>query len=102
MDFQHLDLEAAALRPARVHAQEHRGPVLALGAAGAGVDFEIGVVGVGLARQHRLDLARLHLACIERIAASASSMTACVALFLAELDQADIVFQRLGQALDRA
>ena len=62
MDFQHLDLEAAALGPARVHAQQHRRPVLALGAAGAGMDFEIGVVGVGLARQHRLDLARLDLA----------------------------------------
>ena len=38
---------------------------------------------------------------IERIAASASATTLCVALFLAEFDQADIVFQRLGQAFDR-
>src|SRR5690606_39322833 len=39
VNLQHLDLEAPAFRPARVHAQQHRGPVLALGAAGAGVYF---------------------------------------------------------------
>ena len=32
----HLDLEAAALGPAQVHAKEHLGPVLRVGAAGAG------------------------------------------------------------------
>src|SRR5690606_20851363 len=37
VDLQHLDLEFAALGPARVHAQEHGGPVLAFRAAGAGV-----------------------------------------------------------------
>jgi hypothetical protein len=52
-----IDLEAVLLGPARVHAQQHLGPVLALGAAGAGMDFEIGIVGVGLARQQRLELA---------------------------------------------
>src|SRR5665648_303129 len=34
----HLDLEGAALEPAQVHAQQHLGPVLRLGAAGAGMD----------------------------------------------------------------
>ena len=48
------ELVAVPLRPARVHAQQHRGPVLAFGAAGAGMDFEIGVVAVRLARQHGL------------------------------------------------
>ena len=60
LHFQHLDLAAAPLRPARVHAQKHLRPVLALGAAGAGVDFEIGVVVVGLAREQRLDLPARH------------------------------------------
>ena len=50
------DLLGPALGPAAVHALEHVGPVLALGAAGAGMDFEIGVEAVGLARQQRLDL----------------------------------------------
>ena len=38
--FEQLDLVAVLLGPARVHAQQHRGPVLALGAAGAGVDLD--------------------------------------------------------------
>ena len=85
MDFQHLDLEAAALGPARVHAQQHRGPVLALGAAGAGVDFEIGVVGVGLAREHRLDLARPDLARQRADRGLGLLDDRLVAFFLAEL-----------------
>ena len=53
-----FDLIALALGPARVHAQQHVGPILALGAARAGVDFQIGVIGVGLARQHGFELDR--------------------------------------------
>ena len=55
--FQIFDLEAVLLGPARVHAQQHRGPVLAFGAAGAGVDFEIGVEAVGFAAEQRFELA---------------------------------------------
>ena len=102
MHFQHLDLEAAPLGPARVHAQQHRGPVLALGAAGAGVDFEIGVVGVGLARQQRLDLARLDLAGQRADRGLGLGDDRLVALFLAEFDQVDIVVERLREASHRA
>ena len=49
--FDHLDVELPPLRPAHVHAQEHARPVGAFGSAGAGMDFEIGVVGVRFARQ---------------------------------------------------
>ena len=42
--FQHFDGEAVALAEAQVHALEHRGPVLRLGAAGAGLDVEEAVV----------------------------------------------------------
>ena len=42
--------------PAGVHAQQHLGPVLGFGAAGAGVDLEEAVVGVGLARKQALEL----------------------------------------------
>ena len=102
VDFQNLDLEAATLGPARVHAQEHRGPVLALGAAGAGVDFEIGVVVVGFAREQGLDLPRPDLAGqradggfgLATMSASPSSSPS--------LDQAEIVVKRLAQALDGA
>ena len=52
-----LDLIPVLLRPAHIHAREHAGPILAFGAAGAGMNFEIGVIGVGFARQQRLELA---------------------------------------------
>ena len=54
-----LDGEAAALRPALVHAQHHLGPVLRVGAAGAGVDFGHRVELVVLAREQRLQLERV-------------------------------------------
>jgi len=54
-----LDLVAMALRPARVHAEQHLGPVLALGPAGAGIDLDIGIVRVRLAREQRRDLVPL-------------------------------------------
>ena len=37
------------IRPARVHAQKDRRPILAFRAAGAGVNFKVGLVRVGLA-----------------------------------------------------
>src|SRR5262249_37976586 len=39
--LQVFDLVAVLLGPARVHAQQHIRPVLALSAAGAGVDFQV-------------------------------------------------------------
>ena len=54
-----LDLAAVALAPAGVHPLQHLGPVLALGAARAGVDLDIGVVGVGFAGEQRRDLVAL-------------------------------------------
>ena len=52
----HVDAHAVGVGPARVHPLQHLGPVLGLGAAGAGVDLDIGVVAVGLAGQQRLEL----------------------------------------------
>src|SRR5947207_2407234 len=51
-----------AIRPSQVHAHEHLGPVLRLGAAGAGVDREDGVLPVLGAGEHDLELERLELA----------------------------------------
>ncbi len=42
--------------PAHVHPLEHLSPVLGLGAPGAGVDLDVAVVAVGLARQQRFQL----------------------------------------------
>jgi len=50
------DLVPARLGPALIHAEQHFGPVLALGTAGAGVNFDIGVEPVGFAGQQGLDL----------------------------------------------
>src|SRR5882724_9114560 len=41
-----LDLVAVLLGPARVHAGQHLRPVLRLGAAGAGMDLDVTVVGI--------------------------------------------------------
>ncbi len=55
------DLVAAFLGPSRVHAQEHGSPVLAFGAAGTGVDLEVGVHAVGFTGEQGLDLAALDI-----------------------------------------
>jgi len=48
-------------RPAHIHAQQHFGPVLGFGAAGARMDFEIAVIAVRLARQQALQAGLLGL-----------------------------------------
>ena len=48
----HLGLEALPLGPAEIHAEKHLGPVLALGAAGAGMHGDDGVERVGFAVEH--------------------------------------------------
>jgi hypothetical protein len=44
------------LGPAHIHAPQDRGPVLALGAALAGIDLDIGIIAIGLAGQQRGEL----------------------------------------------
>ena len=56
-----LHLELAALTPAAIHAEQHAGPVTAFGATRARMHLNIGVIGIGLARQHRLHLTPLGL-----------------------------------------
>ena len=58
---QNLVDEAVTLGPAGVHAVEHLGPVLGLGAAGAGVELQNGVVGVVLAGEQGGHPGLLHL-----------------------------------------
>ena len=52
--LEHLALEAAALGPLQVHAQQHLCPVLRLDTTGAGVNGNDGVGEVVLAAQHLL------------------------------------------------
>ena len=51
-----VTLEAVPLGPADVHAHEHLGPVLRLGAAGARMDGQEGIAAVVGAPQHGLEL----------------------------------------------
>ncbi len=86
-DFHHLDLEAGPFRPAGIHAQQHRGPILALGAASAGMHFDIGVVGIGFAGQQRLDLPLLRLGFKRTDLRFTFLDRGLIALGLAEFDQ---------------
>ena len=97
----HLDLETVLLGPARIHAQQHIGPVLALGAAGAGMHFEIGIVGVGFAGQQRFELAARHLGLdpLERFLGFGDGCL--ILLGLAEFDHGDLVVELLLDAADR-
>ncbi len=52
--------EAASVRPAQVHPQQHRRPVLRLGAAGARLDVEERAARVHLARKHARQLELAH------------------------------------------
>jgi hypothetical protein len=63
--------------------------------------LDIGVVGVGFARQHGFDLARLDLTGQRTDRRVGFLDDALVALLLAEFDQVDIVFQRLAEASER-
>ncbi len=49
-----LHLEALSLRPSHVHAQEHLGPILGLGAAGSRMYGEDGIVLIELAGEEVL------------------------------------------------
>ena len=76
------------------------GPVLALGAAGAGVDLEIAVVGVGLAREQRLEFAPRHLGLesLQRRLGFGDGLV--VLLGLAEFDHGELIVELLLDAAD--
>ena len=59
--FDELHLVTVRFRPAHIHAHQHLRPILRFRSAGAGVQFDIAVVGVSLARQQAFDLAPLGL-----------------------------------------
>ena len=91
--FQPFDLVAMGLGPARIHAQQHFGPILGLGAAGPGVNFKVCVVGVGLAGQERFQLRRVGADLQRRQRRFGLGDDGVVALGLAHFDQLDAVGQ---------
>ena len=82
-----LDVELSPLRPAHVHAQQHARPVAALRAARSGMHFDIGVVGVGLARKQRFELAPFALGFQRLEGCDSLGFGRRVAFGFAELDQ---------------
>ena len=60
--FQHFGLEALAFAILEVLAQQDAGPVAGLGAAGAGLDVDKAVVGVGRLVEHAAELKARHCA----------------------------------------
>jgi hypothetical protein len=51
-NFEHLGLEAMALGPTQIHAQQHLGPVLRLGAARTGLEIDVGIIRIELSGEH--------------------------------------------------
>lgn len=98
--LKHFDLETAAFGPAGVHAQQHVRPILAFGAARASMDFKVGIVAVGLAREHRFDLALADFRGHRLDCRFGIDNDRLVALGLAHLYQLDIVCQRLFELAD--
>ena len=88
-----LDLVVAPLGPADIHALKHLRPVLALGAAGAGMDLDIGVVGVCFAGEQRLDLALMRFGPELLQRQFGFRDDALIALLLAERNELDIVVE---------
>src|SRR6478672_789153 len=88
-----LDLVVASLRPAHIHALQHQRPVLALGAAGAGVYLHIGVVGVGLAGEQRFHLALMRFGPEPLQRRLGLRYDTLVALLLAERGELNIVLE---------
>ncbi len=92
-------LEAAALGPAQVHAQDHLGPVLRLGAAGARMHGDDRVLGVVLAAEHLLDLAGLDFGL--QLVETAHEIAADVLAGVEPLAQDDEVVGALAQRLQQ-
>jgi hypothetical protein len=99
-DFHQLGLPAARLAPAQVHAQQHLGPVLGLGTAGAGLDVEVGIGGIHLAAEHALELELLELGLAGIDIGHHGLEGLEVVLHLRELEQLEPAAQRLVQRPD--
>jgi hypothetical protein len=91
VDFQHLDLEFPPFGPARIHPEQHVGPVLALGTPCPGVDLDIAVVAVGFAGEQRLDLHAAGCAAQRQQCRLGFLHDVGIALGLAKLDQLPVV-----------
>ena len=97
-----VDLEIVLFGPARVHAQQHSGPVLALGAAGAGMHFQVAIVDVGLAGKQRFEFAARHFGLQRPQSRFGFAHHLPIVLRLAEFDHRHLIVEFLRDARERA
>jgi len=95
-----LYLETAALGPAHVHAQKHRRPILALGAARSRVHFEIGIHAVGFAGEQSFHAALLDFVVQFFEQGLGFRDGRGVTFGLTHLDEGDVVFEFLLHTLE--
>ena len=97
-----LDLHSMPLPPARVHALQHFGPVLAFGPPGAGIDLNVCVIGIGLSGQESRDLVAVGASGQLGQRANAVVDQGRIAFRLGHFDQlggvGQLAFERLGRA----
>ncbi len=94
MALNQLNLVSLGFCPPRIHAQQHRGPVLALGPPGAGVNFDICFVGVGFAGQKCHHTLTPCLGTGERERGFSLCNNLVVTFSLTHLDQFQIIVER--------
>jgi hypothetical protein len=87
----HLDVEFVPLAPAH-HAKQHARPILAFGAAGAGMNLDEGVVGVA-SPENSASVWRARTILRMAFSDSTPSFSVAVALGLAKLDKRQRVFE---------
>ncbi len=85
--------------PAQVHAQQHLGPVLGLGAAGACLDIEEGIVGIEFTGEHAAEF-EFGNALVERVDIGRYRIDRVfIALFDGHFEQVGAVAQASGELI---
>ena len=100
MLIKHGDLELVLVGPAHVHAHQHGGPVLAFGAAGAGIDLQVAVIAIGFAGEKRFEFLLGHFDLQLGQGLLGFGDNGVIAFGFTKLDQAHIVFNGLLEAQD--
>src|SRR5690349_19504168 len=95
-----FDLITVRFGPAHVHAYEHAGPILALGAASSGMDFEVAIVGVRFSGQQRLQFSPCDFGLQSLQCGFCFGNRLVVLLRLTQIDQRELVVELLLDAAD--